>query len=192
MEHLKSSQEEADTKVILHCLDALKTPEATVVLRITLWGYGYNGACGYANPGSLCASFFQVMVVENTVRTLYLSEITMSDKEKDALLGFRAFTGNDGISAIFMKGKALCWKTMLTKESFVQIFADFGANTFELEKQTLLLLGEFVCHLYGYKCMSVKYSERQDVQQEKFNNVRKHQIYISPSTMLFGLPATCN
>ena len=30
---LKLNQEEGDTKVILHCLDALKTPEATVVLR---------------------------------------------------------------------------------------------------------------------------------------------------------------
>ena len=31
--HLKSNQEEAGSKVILHCLDALKEPEATVVPR---------------------------------------------------------------------------------------------------------------------------------------------------------------
>jgi len=33
VEHKKSNQEEADTKVVLHCLDTLKTPEATFVLR---------------------------------------------------------------------------------------------------------------------------------------------------------------
>ena len=32
VEDLKSNQEEADTKVILHCLDALRTPESSVVL----------------------------------------------------------------------------------------------------------------------------------------------------------------
>ena len=45
--------------------------------------------------------------------------------------------------------------SMKTKESFVQLFADFGGSAFELEQQTLLLFEEFVCHLYGYKCMSV-------------------------------------
>ena len=32
-ETLTSNQEEADTKVVLHCLDALRTPDATVILR---------------------------------------------------------------------------------------------------------------------------------------------------------------
>ena len=42
-----------------------------------------------------------------------------------------------------------------TVRPLVQHFADFGGSTLELEQQTLLLLEEFVCHLYGYKCMSV-------------------------------------
>ena len=154
VEHLKSNQEEADTKVILHCLDALKTPESTVVLR------SHSGdtdimVLAVTLIREDCERLFLDYGSGKHRKALCLDEVTMSDKEKDALLGFHAFTGNDYISAFFMKGKAVCWKTMLTKGSFFQLFADFGGSTFELEQQTLLLLEKFVCHLYGYKCISL-------------------------------------
>ena len=112
VEHLKSNQEEADTKVILHCLDALKTPEATVVLR------SHSGDTDIiVHAVTLirdnCERLFLDYGSGKHRKALCLSEITMSDKEKDAFLGFHAFTGNDYISAFFMKGKAVCWKTML-------------------------------------------------------------------------------
>ena len=138
VEHLKSNQEEADTKVVLHCLDTLKTPEATVVLR--------------SHSGNTDIMVLVVTLMRDHCECLFIdygsgkhrkaicfNEITMSEKEIDALLGFHAFTGNDYVSAFFMKGKAVCWKTMLENESFVQLFANFG-STFELEQQTIRLL----------------------------------------------------
>ena len=48
-----------------------------------------------------------------------------------------------------MKGKALSWKYMLKKETFVELYADYG-NTFDLDPTTLSL-EEYVCQLYGCK-----------------------------------------
>ena len=79
---------------------------------------------------------------------------------------------------------------MLKKEDFVQFFADLGA-TFELEQQALILLEEFVCHLYGYKCMSLN-----TVRSKMFNkkvSQRKKAPDISllpPCHSVFRLHAT--
>ena len=90
-----------------------------------------------------------------------------------------------------MKGKAVCWKTMLTKEYFVQLFADFGGSMFELEQQTLLLLEEFVCHLYGCKCMPVntvsgKMFNKKVSQRKKAPDIS----VIPPCYSVFQLHAT--
>ena len=69
----------------------------------------------------------------------------MQDKEKDALVGFRGFTGNDYISAFFMKGKC-----MRKKEKFIEAFAHFGV-TLNLDESVLNVLEEYICHLYGYR-----------------------------------------
>ena len=148
VEHLKSNQEEADTKVILHCLDALITPESTVVLR--------------SHSGDTDIMVLAVTLIRNSCehlfidygcgknrRAIQLSNITMSEREKDALLGFHAFSGNDYISAFFMKGKAVGWKCVQKKERFIEIFSEFG-NTSDLNQTVLSLLEEYVCNLYGY------------------------------------------
>ena len=40
---------------------------------------------------------------------------------------------------------------MMKTEKFVQLFGDFS-KSWELEESHLLLLEEFLCNLYGYKC----------------------------------------
>ena len=40
---------------------------------------------------------------------------------------------------------------MVKTEKFVQLFGDFS-KLWELEESHLLLLEEFLCNLYGYKC----------------------------------------
>ena len=189
VEHLKSNQEEADTKVVLHCLDALRTPEATVVLR------SHSGdtdimVLAVTLIRDHCERLFVDYGSGKHRKALRLSEINMSDKEKDALLGFHAFTGNDYISAFFMKGKAMSWKCMLKKEDFVQLFADLGA-TFELEQQALILLEEFVCHLYGYKCMSLN-TVRSKLFNKKVSQRKKAPdiSLLPPCHSVFRLHAT--
>ena len=57
----------------------------------------------------------------------------MNENEKDALLGFHAFPGNDYISGFFRKDKSSGWKCMVKIEKFVQLFADFR-KSWELEE----------------------------------------------------------
>ena len=124
IDDLKSNQEEAGTKVILYCLDALKEPDATVVL--------------HSHSGDTNIMVLIVALIRSDCERLYidcnngknrkaicLADIIMNKNEKDALLGFHAFSGNDYISGFFRKGKSSGWKCMVKTKKFVQLFADF-------------------------------------------------------------------
>ena len=50
---------------------------------------------------------------------IFLADITMYENEKDALLGFHAFSGKDYISRFFKKGKSRGWKCMMKTEKFL-------------------------------------------------------------------------
>ena len=163
-DRLKSNQEEADTKMILHCLDALVDPESTVVLR------SHSGdtdimVLAVTLIRSNCERLFIDWGCGKNRKAICLSDITMSEREKDALLGFHSFSGNDYISAFFMKGKAVSWKCMLKKEIFVEVFSAFG-RTFEFDQSQLLLLEEYVCQLYGYQSQNLDSNKVQTIQQE--------------------------
>ena len=144
IDDLKSNQEEAGTKVILYCLDALKEPDATVVL--------------HSHSGDTNIMVLIVALIRSDCERLYidcnngknrkaicLADIIMNKNEKDALLGFHAFSGNDYISGFFRKGKSSGWKCMVKTEKF-QLFADLS-KSWELEESHLLLLEEFLCNL---------------------------------------------
>ena len=153
LNHLSSNQEEADTKMILHTVDALQTEENSkvhlrspsgdtdiLVLAITLiptpnhvvydYGAGKNRAC-------IC-----------------LNEYRVPRDGKEALIGFHAVTRNDYTSAFFGKGKQKCWKVMLTKESFVTAFKDIG-NHLDLSDMLIVAFERFVFKLYRYKSVEV-------------------------------------
>ena len=153
IDDLKSNQEESDTKVILHCLDTLKEPQTAVVLR--------------SHSGDTNIMILTVALIRSDCERLYidygngknrkdicLAVIIMNENEKDALLGFHAFSGNDYIPEFFRKGKSSGWKCMVKTETFVQLFADF-IKSWELEESNLLLLKKFLYNLYGYKCRNI-------------------------------------
>ena len=125
--HLKSNQEEADSKVILHCLDALKGPEATVVLR--------------SPPGDTDIMVLTVLLISlsqdwvfinygnrKICKAIKLSNVNMATDLKQALVGFHAFTGDDYVSALFTKGKTASWKKMVKDENYIQGFQEFDMS----------------------------------------------------------------
>ena len=95
--HLKSNQEEADSKVILHCLDALKKPEATLILRspsgdtdiivLAVWLISSSQDKVFINCGN-----------EKNRKAIKLSNVNMAADIKQASVGFHAFTRNDYVS----------------------------------------------------------------------------------------------
>ena len=153
IDDLKSNQEKADTKVILHCLDPLKEPETTVVLR---------SHSGYTDIMVLAVALIRSDCERPSIdygngknrKAINLADIIMNENEKDALLGFHAFSGNDYISGFFRKGKSRGWKCMVKTEKFAQLFADLR-KSWEFEKSHALLLEEFLCNFYGCKCRTI-------------------------------------
>ena len=55
-------------------------------------------------------------------RAIKLSDVSLTNDEKAALMGFHSFTGNDYCSASFGKGKQTCWKIMIKNRNSCVIF----------------------------------------------------------------------
>ena len=106
-EQLKSDQEEADTKVVLHAFDALSLSQnENVVIR--------------SPSGDTDIFVIALSLIEEKSRVkfdygngdnrkeVWLDEIILPTDHCKALIGFHSFTGNDYISSFFRKGKAVC------------------------------------------------------------------------------------
>ena len=119
-EELLLNQEEADTKVTLHCHHSLQ----------------YNLSCKVVlrSPADtdmliLAASFLEnrrtyIDCGNGKLRKgFWLNQInTINENLKKPLIGFNAFTGNDYVSSFFRKGKKVFWKTMKKNQKFVDAF----------------------------------------------------------------------
>ena len=152
VERLVSNQEEADTKVILHTLEALKS----------------NGNVCIRSPSgdtdilviaiSLLKGNSRVLVDTgngNRRKKIWLDSITLTKRQQDALIGFHAFTGNDYVSAFFRKSKKMCWDKMIDKENnSLEIFVNLG-ETWTLDENLKSDFEKFVCYLYSSKMSSV-------------------------------------
>ena len=178
IDSLKSNQEEADTKVILHCLDALNTPESTVVLRSPSADTDIM-VLAITIIRQFCERLFFDYGSGKNRKAVRLSDINMQNKEKDALLGFHAFTGNDYISSFFRKGKPLAWKCMKKKEKFLEAFAAFGTS-WTLNEDYFNILEEYVCNLYGNKIVSVDKVRMKLFNKKVSKNKRAPDISLLP------------
>ena len=113
LDELLSNQEEADAKVTLHSYSILKNinPERYVIIRSQsddidiniiatslLFTYSANVYIYYGNSSSR--------------KGIYLSELNITNSEKELFLGMHAFSGNDFMSSFFHKSKVQCWKIM--------------------------------------------------------------------------------
>ena len=143
---LVSSQEEADTKVILHSMNLSKKSELGVVLR--------------SLSGDTDITVLAVALIDDRNRVLYdhengdnrktfwLNSINISDKHRSAIIGFHAFTGNDHVSSFFRKGKKRCCEVAIKNSLFLAAFAK-PWDHWNLEEQVILTLEEYICCIFG-------------------------------------------
>ena len=118
--YLKSNQEEGDSKIILHYLDALKEPEATVVLCSPSGGiYIYIMVLAVSLISSSQDWVFIDYGNGKNHKAIKLSNVNMETDFKQALVGFHPFTGNDCVSSFFTKGKTASWKRMVKDEKYI-------------------------------------------------------------------------
>ena len=124
VENLVSNQEEADTKVVLHAMDALQH-EGNVCIRSPS---GDTDILVIAV--GLLAGNSRVLVDSGNGdgRTkVWLDSIILTPEQQSALIGFHAFTGNNYVSAFFRKSKKICWDKMNDESNdWTEIFASLG------------------------------------------------------------------
>ena len=147
---LESNQKEPDTKLILHCVHSLTNiAEKNVIVR---------SPSGDVDVTVLMLSklvtyqdrVFLDYGTGNHRKGLWLCDNELSDSEKECLIGFHAFTGNDQISSFFRKGKRACRKIIEKNPKFIEVFASLGSS-WSLQDEVYDGLEEYVCRLYGYK-----------------------------------------
>ena len=122
-EELKSDQEEADTKVVLHALSVFSTS---------------NDICIRSPSGDTDIFVIALGTIAQRSRVkfdygngsnrkeIWLDQINLRADRCQALIGFHSFTGNDYVSAFFCKGMGVCWKKMRKNDLFVEIITQLG------------------------------------------------------------------
>ena len=147
---LLSDQEEADTKVCLHALNALKiNPNKYMIIRSHSGNVDINVVL--VSLITCCADkvFADVNTGKNR-KVLRLLDVKLSTYEKEALVGFHVFTGNDYVSSFFGKGKQKCWKVLKNDSRYINAFKSLGLTS-DLNAETFKMLESYVRRLYGRK-----------------------------------------
>ena len=131
---LTSSQEEADTRMMLHCQKiATEFPSAKITIRSP------SGDTDIVVVAlSMLLQFAKRIVLDDgngeNRRQILLADVDLEEDVLSSLIGFHAFTGNDFVSSFFRKGKESCFKAMEKRAKFLSTFTQLG-NTWELTEE---------------------------------------------------------
>ena len=148
IEELKTTQEEADTRLIFHAKHAAKAgykcliiiSDDTDVLVLAI-AFSSNIQCQiYQKSGTRARTKYV-----NITKLAYV----LGESNCKALLGLHAFTGCDSVSAFAGRGKVAALKAMKL-EQFSGTLQDLG-NQWNLTMEQHKQLEAFVCHLYQDK-----------------------------------------
>ena len=164
---LSSSQEEADTKIILHCMHASKqpqcekiivrSPDTDVVLLLLAFSSEINKNLLF-DTGTA-----------NNRRQLSISKRCDKTPTKllQAFLGLHAFTGCDSTSSFVGKGKIRPLSIMKKDEVLLDIFAGLGMQE-QIDDSTLKHLERFVCLMYGHTSSNDVNKVRATIVRQRF------------------------
>ena len=147
---LFSNQEEADSRIVLHCMYEcnrssthtpiiIRSPDTDVF--VILLHYSDKFSCKiFFNTGS---GNKRRLICVSDVATLLGQQITK------ALTGFHAFTGCDTVSAFVRQGKLKPFKTLQKFTKLIPVFQRLGATSDKLCDLDVKELQQFVCYMYG-------------------------------------------
>ncbi|KAK3741541.1 hypothetical protein QZH41_002925 [Actinostola sp. cb2023] len=173
IEPLASSQEEADTRMLLHAYHAAPDFESVVVhaddtdVLILLLAFSQDIVC---NIFMKCGTQTRIRFIDVTKLSRVLGENVCK-----ALIGVHAFTGCDSVSAFAGRGK-LSALNLLDNVFYRQGFADLGKE-WQLTDQLFGILEEFTCRLYSLRSPVKDVNElRYQLFRTKKGDVESGQI----------------
>ena len=116
---LASNQEEADTKVLLHCLHSLTCNQKKKVIVRSPSGDVDITVIMISQLLSNADRVFLDFGTGVNRKGMWLSDVDMPESGRKCLIGFHGFTGDDYISSFFRKRKTACWKIVEKNSKFV-------------------------------------------------------------------------
>lgn len=171
---LKTSQEEADTRVIFHAKHAaphvssiIMVAEDTDIMLLCLAFHRDIECSMYVKCGT-------------ATRTRYISiskvSAALGHDVCASLLGLHSFTGCDTVSAFSGRGKLAALKLVMTHDHFRDVFIKLGAE-WQLTDEILKVLEEFTCRLYVFHSEICDVNEmRYELFRVKDGNVESEQL----------------
>ena len=147
--HLRSNQEETDTRVVLYLLYAkehgykqsvVHSPDSDIFFILLHFAQKLRPLIIYFDTGSGASR-----------RLLKFSDIAedLGPRYCQSLLGIYCFTGEDCNCAFKGKGKKTPLKKLEKKPRYQECFAELG-DSWEVSDRLVTKLEEFVCFLYGF------------------------------------------
>lgn len=153
---LQSTQEEADTRMLLHAKHAgrcvIQSDDTDVFLLLL----------GHAHALEKCflkrGTRNKCRIIDLTLVTHKLKNLTapgiQAEDVLDSLIGFHALTGCDSVSAFSLKGKWRPLQKVMKNKKFVEAMQDIG-KCWTVAGTTFAAIEEFVCSMYGKSGTSV-------------------------------------
>ena len=147
MLYLKSDREEADTKIVLHALDA--TANGATEIRIHSPDTDVFILALRRYP-DLCQNTVFVTGKGDTYRTIKLQRIVraLGPLKTAALPSFHALTGADNTGSFTKKGKPTCWSVFNeAHDDVIQALSQLGTSDLP-SNETLEAVEKLVCQIF--------------------------------------------
>ena len=143
---LKSSQEEADTRLLLHALHAAESGFKSVV--VSAEDTDVLVLCVAVSKRIPCP-MYQKCGTKNRARFLDITKLShaLGDGVCNALIGLHAFTGCDTVSAFAGRGKMVALRQTRSDKTLQEAFTELG-RSWEMSSELFQKLQEITCHIY--------------------------------------------
>ncbi|KAK3731808.1 hypothetical protein QZH41_007634 [Actinostola sp. cb2023] len=177
MSHLQSDQEEADTKMLLHALDATTSGATTIrihspdtdVLVLVLRRYP-----------DLCDDTSFVTGIGQKHRIIPLKPIyeELGQHRAAALPGFHSITGADNTGSFVGNGKLSCWKVFEeSSQDIITALRDLGTTANPTET-TFNAIEKLICKLYD---ANTQYTKVKDLRWWLFKKKQAQSERLPPT-----------
>ena len=146
-EDLRSTQEEADTRLLLHASHAARNGSKAVV--ISSEDTDVFALC-LAFKDSVPATVYLKCGTQTRTRFVSITNVLERHVSRifKCLPGLRAFTRCDNVSAFSGKGKLTALKLIKWRPAYQELFQQLGAQ-WELSNELFVRLQEFTCQMYS-------------------------------------------
>lgn len=148
---LKSKQEEADSRILLHVFHAVQQGHTKVLIRTVDTDVVVIAVSLYGKLEKMKLQEFWISFgVGKATRSIAIHQLvnTLGPDICSGILFFHAFTGCDTVSGFSGKGKKSFWKAWKSFPEVTKIFKELSQPVNEIENHHLYLLSRYVIITY--------------------------------------------